>query len=94
MPSRFASQSSNTQVFTKRIFAQPKIGFLTNHTNLTKEVLGRAHKGLGMSIFVGGTSNLQRRKEKLLYLSSKTSHLELVSKTGPSGLKIGTSGFA
>jgi hypothetical protein len=46
-----------------------------------KEVLGRAHKGFRMSIFVGETSTLQRREgEKLLYYPPKTSHWKLASR--------------
>jgi hypothetical protein len=42
-----------------------------------KEELGRAHKGLGWVYFMGGTSNLQRRKEESFYTCPpKTSHLE------------------
>jgi hypothetical protein len=32
-----------------------------------KEVLGIAHKGFRMSIFIGGTSSLQRREEESFY---------------------------
>jgi hypothetical protein len=43
--------------------------------------MGRAHKGLWMSIFVGGTSNLQRREyEKLLYYPIKTNGWKLASR--------------
>jgi hypothetical protein len=42
---------------------------------------GRAHKGLGMDIFVGGTNTLQRRAGKSFYTClSKISHWELASK--------------
>jgi hypothetical protein len=37
-----------------------------------KEVLGRAHKGFRIRVFIGGTSNTQRREEgKLLYYPQK-----------------------
>jgi hypothetical protein len=39
-----------------------------------KEVLGRAHKGFRMRVFIGGTSSSQMEEgEKLLYCPQKTS---------------------
>jgi hypothetical protein len=36
-----------------------------------KEVLGRAHKGFKKSVFIGGTSSLQRRKGESFYIYPK-----------------------
>jgi hypothetical protein len=59
---KIASQSSSAQVLkslTKRNLS-PQAWIYHKSLKPHKEVLGRAHKGFRMSIFVGGTSSLQR----------------------------------
>jgi hypothetical protein len=85
MPSRlggFTSKSSkcHEDCFIKfkcsnhsqRGISQPKLGFLTNHSNLTKRCWRELTNILGMSIFIGGTS-LQRSEGggEILYLPQK-----------------------
>jgi hypothetical protein len=45
---------------SQRRISQPKLGFLINHSNLNKRCRGKLTKALGMSIFIGGTSSLQK----------------------------------
>jgi hypothetical protein len=52
---------------SQRGFSQPKLGFLTNHSNLTERCWGELTKVLGMSIFVGGTSSVQRWEGRSFY---------------------------
>jgi hypothetical protein len=63
-----ASQSSSAQVLkslTKRnLLTQAWIYHISLKPH--KEVLERAHKGFRMSIFIGGTSTLQRRAEAFI----------------------------
>ncbi len=56
---------------SQRGFAQPKFGFFTNHTNLTKRCRGDLINAYGMSIFVGGTNKLQRREGEAFILASQ-----------------------
>jgi hypothetical protein len=92
MPSPLGGFTSNINIghencFTKlkcssrsqRGISQPKLEFITNHSNFTKSCWGGLTNALGMSIFVGGTSTLRRRR-KLLYFPPTTSHCELVSR--------------
>jgi hypothetical protein len=66
---------------SQRGISQPKHGFITNHSNLTKRCWGELTKGFRMRVFVGGTSSLHRREgEKLLYCPPKTSHWKLASR--------------
>jgi hypothetical protein len=66
---------------SQRGISQPKLGFLTNHSNLTKRYWGELTKALGMSIFVGGTITLQRREgEAFILAPPKTSCWELANK--------------
>jgi hypothetical protein len=46
------------QVLTKRIFHSTQTWISNKSHKPHQEMLGRAHKGLGMSIFIGSTSNL------------------------------------
>jgi hypothetical protein len=55
---------------SQRGISQPKLGFLTNHSNLTKRWWGELTKALEMSIFIGGTSSLQRREGGSFYTCS------------------------
>jgi hypothetical protein len=80
MPTKIASQSSTVQVLkslTKRnLSTQTWIYYKSLKPH--KEVLGRAHKGFRVSIFIGETSSLQRREGESFYTCPpKTSHWEL-----------------
>jgi hypothetical protein len=56
--------------------SQPKFGFLTNHSNLTKRCWGELTKALEMSIFISGTSSLQRREWKAFILTPEKLAIE------------------
>jgi hypothetical protein len=47
---KITSQSSSAH---KEDPTQTKLRFITNDSNLIKDVLGRAHKGLEISVFYG-----------------------------------------
>jgi hypothetical protein len=74
-------KSSNAQITHKEESLNPNFEFLINHSNLTKRCWGELTKALGMSIFVGRTSSLQRREGWIFYTyPPKTSHWKLASK--------------
>jgi hypothetical protein len=78
-----ASQSSSVQVLKSLIKRNLSTQTWIYHKSLKshKEVLRRAHKDFRMSIFVGETSNLQRRERKMFYTRPpKISHWKLASK--------------
>jgi hypothetical protein len=77
---------------SQRGISQPKLGFLTDHSNLIKRCWGELTKTLGMSIFVGGTTSPQRREGGRFYTyPTKTRCWELAIKTRISSFGIGTS---
>jgi hypothetical protein len=64
MPLRLASQISSAHKVDS-LSTQTWISHKSHKPN--QQVSGKAHKGLGISIFVGGTSTLQRREGEIFY---------------------------
>jgi hypothetical protein len=68
---KITSQSSSATQITQKRNLSTQAWIYHKSLKPHKEVLGRAHKGFRMSIFIGGTDILQKREGKSFYTCLK-----------------------